>query len=62
MTLEEHIDIENLFVGKLYEHKAICEYCKEQEYDGTWIRKNGALQFHYICFRCIESWFIQNDC
>ena len=57
-----------------YKHKAICEYCKEQEYDGTWIRKNadrtitaggictGALQFHYICFRCIESWFIQNDC
>ena len=47
---------------EIYKHKAICEYCKEQEYDGTWIRKDGALQFHYICFRCVESWFNQNDC
>jgi len=61
---------------KLYKHKAICEYCNEQEFDGTWIRKNGNeanighknmeqrqnRQFHYICFRCIEKWFIQNDC
>ena len=48
---------------ELYKHKAICEYCKEEEYDGMWIRKDGALHnFHYICFRCIESWFNQNDC
>jgi hypothetical protein len=44
-----------------YKHKAICEYCKVQEYDGVWIRKPGAEQFHYICHRCIEFWFIQNE-
>jgi len=44
-----------------YKHKAICEYCKVQEYDGVWIRKPGAKQFHYICHRCIEFWFIQNE-
>ena len=29
---------------KLYKHKAICEYCKEQEFDGTWIRKTFELK------------------
>ena len=38
---------------KLYKHKAICELCQNQEYDGTWIRWFGADDFHYICFRCI---------
>jgi len=59
---------------KKYEHKAICEYCKKQEFDGTWIRGNGRefiekseysatiTDWHYICFRCIKLWFIQNDC
>ena len=45
-----------------YKHKAICEYCNEQEFDGTWIRKTGAKQFHYICYKCLNMWFIQNDC
>ena len=51
---------------EIYKHKAICEYCKEQEYDGTWIRKDGVLQFHYICFRCLSIkncfFLTQNDC
>ena len=46
---------------KKYKHKAICEYCKEQEFDGIWIRAKGKKQFHYICCRCIERWFIQNE-
>jgi hypothetical protein len=61
----------------LYKHKAICEYCKEQEFDGTWIRKTFELKrfgknrkaedfeekrFHYICYKCLNMWFIQNDC
>ena len=25
-------------IWTLYKHKAICEYCKEQEFDGIWIR------------------------
>jgi len=45
-----------------YKHKAICDYCKEVEYDGVWIRAKGKTEFMYICFRCIESWFNQNEC
>jgi len=64
---------------KLYKHKAICEYCNEQEFDGMWIRKTfhavcgrhladyqnknpNDKQFHYICYKCLNMWFIQNDC
>ena len=40
-----------------YHHKAICDYCKEQEFDGCWLRKNGTKKFYYICYNCIEPFF-----
>ena len=31
-----------------YKHKAICEYCKVQEYDGVWIE--SLVQNNFIIF------------
>ena len=44
---------------KLYKHKAICEYCKEQEFDVTWIRKTFELK-RFVKNRKAED-FEEND-
>jgi len=41
---------------KKYEHKAICEYCKKQEFDGCWVKyRDGGKVWIYVCYRCIKN-------
>ena len=64
MTKYQHWKLRKEFCAKNDKNwKAICDYCKEQEFDGTWIRKNGTKKFYYICYNCIEPFFnvIQNE-
>ena len=40
-----------------YKHKAICEYCKEQEFDGAWIMPDGTKNWVYVCYKCLKVMF-----